>query len=65
MFEFHNIFVTGILITTITALFCCFENEQKKVAFYVGISSVSIKETEDYMAACVLKYLSRVSEANE
>ena len=43
--EFHNIFVTGILrkVTTLIAVFCSFENEFKKVAFYVGISSVSIK----------------------
>ena len=43
--EFHNIFVAGILryVTTLIALFCCFENEQKKGVFYVGISSVSIK----------------------
>ena len=43
--EFHNIFVTGILrkVTTLTALFCCFENEWKKFVFYVGISSESTK----------------------
>ena len=44
--EFHNIFVTGILrqVTTFIALLCYFENEFfKKVVFYVGISSVSIK----------------------
>ena len=42
-----SIFVTGILrqITTLIALFCCFEKEFKKVVIYVGISSVSMKQT--------------------
>ena len=30
-------------VTTLIALFCCFENEFKKVVFHVEISSVSIK----------------------
>ena len=47
-------------MTTLIALFCCFENELKKVVFYVGISSVSIKQTEHCMAAWGYEFYLRV-----